>query len=146
MPLRSRSDFAKAVWPRCSARRCLGAGADGPRRSIYYAPQHPLYLITAALYALSIPGPLLRHPDLPGQLLFWNAGGWALGLALFGLASVGALPILPLILALVGYTFWPRTQASTLPPGVVAIVLLGGFAVCWLAWGDVEFALPHTWG
>ena len=114
--------------------------------TIYYAPQHPLYLITAALYALSIPGPLLRHWDMPGQLLFWNAGGWALGLAMFGLASVGALPILPLILALVGYTFWPRTPESTLPPGAVAIVLIGGFVVCWLAWGDVEFALPHTWG
>lgn len=113
--------------------------------TIFHAPQHLLYLITAALYALSSPGPLLRHWDLPGQLLFWNATGWALGLALFGLASVGALPILPLILALVGYTSWPRTPETSLPPGAVAIVLIGGLAVCWLAWGDVEFALPPGW-
>lgn len=113
--------------------------------AIYYAPQHPLYLITAALFALSSPGPLLRPLDLPGQILFWNAVGWAIGLALFGLASVGAFPILTLILAAFAVSFWPRTPGSTIPWQSIAIALIGGLFVCWIAWGDVEFALPPEW-
>ena len=113
--------------------------------TIYYAPQHPLYVVTAVLFATGMPGPLLRLWDLPGQILFWNAVGWAIGLVFFGLASVGALPILPLILAAFALSFWPRTPDSTLPWQAIAIALLGGLLVCWLAWGDVEFALPQEW-
>lgn len=113
--------------------------------AIFYAPQYSLYLITAALFAGAIPGPLVRLWDLPGQLLYWNAVGWAIGLVIFGLASVGSLPILPLILAAFGLTFWPRTSESTVPWQAIAIVLVGGFLVCWLAWGDVEFSLPPEW-
>ena len=113
--------------------------------AIFYATQHPLYLITAGLFALSSPGPLLRPLDLPGQILFWNAVGWAIGLVVFGLASVGALPILTLILAVFALSFWPRTPESMVPWQVIAIALLGGLFVCWLAWGDVEFALPSEW-
>jgi hypothetical protein len=113
--------------------------------AIFYAPQHPLYLVTAVLFALSSPGPLLRPWDLPGQILYWNAVGWAIGLVIFGLASVGSLPILTLILAAFALSFWPRTPESTMPWHAIAIALLGGLFVCWLAWGDVEFALPSEW-
>lgn len=114
--------------------------------AIYFAPQHPLYLITAGLFALSAPGPLLRPWDLPGQILFFNAVGWSIGLVTFGLASVGSLPILTLILAAFAFSFWPRTPGSTIPWQAIAIALLGGLLVCWLAWGDVEFALPPELG
>ena len=113
--------------------------------AIFYAPQHPLYLITAALFALSAPGPLVRAWDLPGQILYWNAVGWAIGLVVFGLASVGSLPIVTLILAAFALTFWPRDPGATMPWQAIAIALLGGLLVCWLAWGDVEFALPPEW-
>lgn len=113
--------------------------------AILYAPQHDLYLVTVALFALAIPGPVLRPWDLAGQLFFWNAVGWAIGLVVFGLASVGSLPIWPLILAAFAITFWPRAPGTTLPWYAIAIVLVGGILVCWLAWGDVEFALPPEW-
>jgi hypothetical protein len=106
------------------------------------SPQHGLYLVTVALFALSVPGPLVRLWDVPGQLLFWNAMGWGMGLALFGLASVGAMPILPLILAGFAISFWPRDPERTLPAQAVAIVLLGGLAVCWISWGEIAFDLP----
>ena len=114
--------------------------------AIFYAPQHPLYLITAALFLLAAPGPLLRAWDLPGQLFYWNAVGWALGLVTFGLASVGSLPILTLILAAFAFSFWPRTPETTVPWKIVAIAVLGGLFVCWLAWRDVEFSLPPELG
>lgn len=113
--------------------------------AIFYAPQHSLYLITAGLFALSSPGPLVRMWDLPGQILYWNAVGWAIGLVVFGLASVGSLPIVTLILAAFALTFWPREPGTTMPWQAIAIALLGGLLVCWLAWGDVEFALPPEW-
>jgi hypothetical protein len=114
--------------------------------AIEFAPQHNLYLITVALFALSIPGPLLRAWDLPGQVLFWNAVGWAIGLVIFGLASVGSLPVVTLILAVFAWSFWPRTPQTTMPWRPVAIALLGGFIVCWIAWGEVVFELPTNWG
>jgi hypothetical protein len=114
--------------------------------AIEFAPQHNLYLITVALFALSIPGPLLRAWDLPGQVFFWNAVGWAIGLVIFGLASVGSLPVVTLILAAFAWSFWPRVPQTTMPWRSVAIALLGGFIVCWIAWGEVVFELPSGWG
>lgn len=109
---------------------------------VQFAPQEPLYLVTAALFALSIPGPMVRLWDLPGQLFFWNAMGWGTGLTLFGLASVGSLPILPLILAAFGVSFWPREPGSTAPWQAITIALIGGLLVCWMFWGDVAFEIP----
>lgn len=114
--------------------------------AIRFAPQHNLYLVTVALFALSVPGPLLRPWDLPGQVVFWNAVGWAIGLVIFGLASVGSLPVLTLLLAAFAYSFWPRTPETTMPWRSVAIALLGGLIVCWIAWGEVVFELPSSWG
>jgi hypothetical protein len=113
---------------------------------VRFAPQEHLYLITAGLFALSIPGPIVRLWDLPAQLFFWNAMGWGTGLVLFGLASVGSLPILPLILAALGVSFWPREPGSTAPWQAIAIALLGGLLVCWLAWGDIAFDIPFDYG
>lgn len=113
---------------------------------VAFAPQHALYLVTTALFALSIPGPLFRVWDLPGQLVFWNATGWGIGLVLFGFASVGSMPILPLILAAFAVSFWPRTPETTVQWQVIAIVLLGGLVVCRIFWGDVAFELPFDPG
>src|SRR5690606_41971733 len=62
---------------------------------VNFSPQEHLYLATAGLLALTIPGPLLRPWDLPAQLFFWNSIGWGIGLVVFVLASFGALPIPP---------------------------------------------------
>jgi hypothetical protein len=113
---------------------------------VVFAPQHVLYLVTAAFFALSIPGPVLPVWDLPGQLFLWNAIGWGIGLTLFGLASVGSMPMLPLILAAFAVSFWPRTPETTVPWQVIAIVLLGGLVVCRIFWGDVAFDTPFLPG
>jgi hypothetical protein len=113
---------------------------------VQFAPQEPLYLVTAGLFALSIPGPIVRLWDLPAQLFLWNAMGWGTGLVLFGLASVGSLPILPLILAALGVSFWPHEPGSTVPWQAIAIALLGGLLVCWVAWGDIVFDIPFDYG
>lgn len=109
---------------------------------VRFAPQETLYIVTAALFAVTIPGPLVRLWDLPAQLFFWNAMGWGAGLAIFGLASVGSLPIWPLILALLGLTFWPREPETTAPWEAILIASMGGFLVCFMAWGDVVFEIP----
>jgi hypothetical protein len=109
---------------------------------VRFAPQEPLYIVTSALFALTVPGPIVRLWDLPAQLFFWNAMGWGIGLMIFGLASVGSLPILPLILAMFGLSFWPREPEKTAPWQAIAIALLGGLFVCRLAWGDVAFEIP----
>lgn len=109
---------------------------------VRFAPQEPLYIVTAGLFALTIPGPVVRAWDLPAQLFFWNAIGWGTGLVLFGLASVGSLPIWPIILALLGLTFWPRKPETTAPWEAVAIASLGGLVLCRMVWGDVVFELP----
>lgn len=113
---------------------------------VNFSPQEHLYLATAGLLALTIPGPLLRPWDLPAQLFFWNAIGWGIGLVVFGLASVGALPILPLILAAFGLSFWPRDPGRTAPPEAIVIASLGGLLVCFIAWGDIEFSIPTGYG
>jgi hypothetical protein len=112
---------------------------------VKFAPQEPLYLVTAGLFAITIPGPIVRIWDVPAQLFFWNALGWGTGLMLFGLGSVGALPILPLILALFGLSFWSHEPGKNLPWEAISIVLIGGMLVCLLSWGDVEFSIPSNY-
>ncbi|HWV25288.1 MAG TPA: hypothetical protein VNZ58_13955 [Thermomicrobiales bacterium] len=111
---------------------------------IHYSQQHDLFYITAGLIALSVPGPIVRIWDIPGQLLLWNALGWGLGLVIFGMASIGATPILPLVLLGAALTFWPRTEDEPSPWLGATIALAGGFIACWVLWGNVYPDIPFT--
>lgn len=111
---------------------------------IHYSQQHDLFYITSGLIALSLPGPILRVWDVPGQLLLWNAVGWGLGLAIFGMVSIGSAPILPLVLLGASLTFWPRSDDETTPWLGAMIALAGGFLVCWILWGNVYADIPFT--
>lgn len=113
--------------------------------TIEFAVQRPLYGIAAGILVLSAIGPLASPLTVVGQILLWNGVGWTIALAFFGLESVGALPLWPLMLAALALTFWPRTPETTLPPIGIAIALLGGFLICWLAWSDVHLPIPDSW-
>jgi hypothetical protein len=102
---------------------------------IAYAPQRPLFVLVAALIATASPGPLLRIWDLPGQILLANAAGWCLAVALLGMPSIGATPLLPLILLGFGATFWPREVGTPVPLLGLAIAFAGGGLLCWAVWG-----------
>jgi len=111
---------------------------------VYYSQQHDLFIITSAVIAVSAPGPILRIWDVPGQLLLWNAAGWCLGLTILGMASIGATPILPLVLLGAALTFWPRADDVPAPWLGAMIALAGGFLVCWILWGNVYPDIPFT--
>jgi hypothetical protein len=104
--------------------------------------ERDLFPFAAAVTALALPGPILRLWDVPGQILLWNAAGWCLGLLVMGLSSVGAQPMLPLIILLFALTFWPRTEGTPVlwVPGAVAF--LGGAGACILAWEEIAPAIP----
>lgn len=109
---------------------------------IAYAQQIDLFYIAAMLIALAIPGPILRIWDLPGQLLLWNAIGWCLGLAILGMPSIGATPMLPLILMAFTISFWPRAEDGLVPWIASGIALVGGFLICWALWDNVYADIP----
>ena len=111
---------------------------------IAYAQQLDLFYITAVLIALASPGPLLRAWDIPGFLLLWNAAGWCLGLAILGIPSIGATPMLPLILIAFALSFWPREDGAPLPWTGAGIGLGGGFLICWALWNNVYADIPFT--
>ncbi len=111
---------------------------------IAYAQQIDLFYITVMLIALAVPGPIIRLWDLPGQLLLWNAAGWCLGLAILGMASFGATPMLPLILIAFALSFWPREDGAPLPWMGASIGLAGGFLICWALWDNVYADIPFT--
>lgn len=113
--------------------------------SIAFAPQRHLYLITGIIMLVASCGPLHPVLDLPGQILTWNALGWCLGLVVCGWQGVGSLPLLPLILGGFAISWWPKRTHGMMPAGAMAIALLGGFAVVWLAWGDIRFTIPEQW-
>ena len=109
---------------------------------VTFSDHLPAFRLTVALIALALPGPVLRLWDLPGQLLLWNATGWCLALVVLGMTSIGATPILPLVLLLLGLSLWPR-ETGTPPfwlPG--AIALAGGFIACAIVWNDLVLPLP----
>ncbi len=112
---------------------------------IHYAPQKPLYLGAGIVLVLASFGALWTPLSLIGQILLWNGTGWCIGLAVFGLESVGSLPLWPLMLAALALTFWPRTPETTLPPIGIAISLLGGFGVCWLGGSERSLPFPTEW-
>ncbi|MCA9833270.1 MAG: hypothetical protein KC435_04945 [Thermomicrobiales bacterium] len=106
--------------------------------TIQFAEQRPLYGIAAANLLIACIGPLFDTLSLIGQALLWTGVGWTVALSLFGLESVGALPLWPLMLAALALTFWPRTPETTLSPLAIGIALIGGFCICWLGWNDVR--------
>ncbi len=110
--------------------------------TIEYAPQRPLYVVAGWLLMISAIGALVPVLDTAGLILLWNAVGWSAGLAVFGLESVGSMPLWPLMLAALALTFWPRVPRRSLPPAAIVIALVGGFAVCWLGWAD---PIPASW-
>jgi|GEM_PF-6329268 len=109
---------------------------------IHYAQQVSLFDFTAFLIALTIPGPILTIWDLPGQLLLWNAVGWCLGLSLFGMASIGATPVAPLILLGFALSFWPRPEGTSIPWLGAGIAAVGGFLICWTLWESAFVEIP----
>lgn len=109
---------------------------------IFYAQQRDLFLIAAMILALSTPGPVLRLWEMPGLLLLWNATGWCLALLVFGMPSIGATMMFPLILMVVAATFWPRPEERPLPWLAMSISLIGGFVICWLLWDSPYARLP----
>lgn len=113
--------------------------------TIEFAPQRWLYTITGWLLVASAIGPLVEVLDAFGHILLWNGIGWSAGLALFGLESVGSMPIWPLMLAALALTFWPKDPEHVLPPAAIIIALLGGFAICWLGWSDISLPIPSDW-
>jgi hypothetical protein len=111
---------------------------------IAYAQQIDLFYIAAGMIAVSIPGPVIRLWDLPGQLFLWNAAGWCLGLSVFGMASIGATPVFPLVLLGLALTFWPRPDDIPIPWLGGSIAFVGGFVLCWVLWGNVYVDIPFT--
>lgn len=110
--------------------------------TIEFAPQRSLYVIAGWLLVLAAIGPLVEVLDTAGLILLWNSIGWSAGLAVFGLESVGSMPLWPLMLAALALTFWPRVPDRSLPPVAIIIALLGGFVICWLGWED---PIPASW-
>lgn len=113
--------------------------------SIEFAPQHNLYVATAwVLIAASI-GPLITEAEPWFRILLWNGTGWCAGLAVFGLESVGSMPLWPIMLAGLALTFWPRREDKPFPASAIAIALIGGFLVCWLGWSQPDLPKIDTW-
>jgi hypothetical protein len=113
--------------------------------TIEFAPQRWLYLIAGWLLVASAIGPIVEVLDTLGRILLWNGIGWSAGLALFGLESVGSMPLWPLMLAALALTFWPKSPGRALPPAAIMIALGGGFAICWLGWRDISLPIPSDW-
>lgn len=111
---------------------------------VRFSQQYELFLITAGVIALSLPGPIVRLWDLPGQLLLWNGLGWGLGLSFLGLPSIGATPLVPMILIAAAITFWPREDDWPVPWAGAGIAIIGGFITCWLLWNNVYPDIPFT--
>ena len=113
--------------------------------TIEYAPQHPLYIAAACILLASAVGPLIIEAEAWFQILLWNGTGWTTGLAVFGLESIGSMPLWPIMLAGLALTFWPRQNERHLPPVAIAIAFIGGFLVCWLGWAQPEVPTLDTW-
>lgn len=101
--------------------------------------QRGLFLITAVLLTLAVPGPVVPQVGLPCQVVLWYAIGWSSGIVLFGIGANGALPMLPLILVGFGLTFWPAGREGRFPWQAAAIGVISGMIACGMLWG---FDLP----
>lgn len=113
--------------------------------AIEFAPQLPMYRVSAGILLAAAIGPLIPEAEPWFRILLWNGTGWTVGLAVFGLESVGAMPLWPIMLAALALTFWPRSEEKQLPASAVVIALLGGFLVCWLGWSQPDLPKIDTW-
>lgn len=104
-----------------------------------------LYPIAGCIFILASIGPLFTVLKPYCELLVWNGTGWSIGLAVLGLDTVGAMPMWAIVLAALALTFWPRESEQQLPVFAIAISLLGGALVCWLAWSQPEVPTLDTW-
>lgn len=104
-----------------------------------------LYPISGSILILASVGPLFTTIKPYCELLVWNGTGWAIGLAVLGLDTVGAMPMWAIVLAALALTFWPRESEQQLPVSAIAISLTGGVLVCWLAWSQPEVPTLDTW-
>lgn len=104
-----------------------------------------LYPIAGCILLLAAIGPLFPVLNPYCELLVWNGTGWSIGLAVLGLDTVGAMPMWPIMLAALALTFWPREEEQTLPVSAIAVSLLGGVLVCWLAWSQPQVPTFDTW-
>lgn len=104
-----------------------------------------LYQIAGWILLGASIGPLITHLKPYCEILVWNGTGWSIGLAVLGLDTVGAMPMWPIMLAALALTFWPRDEEQKLPVSAIVISLLGGAAVCWLAWSQPQVPTFDTW-
>lgn len=116
------------------------------RATVIANSDHPLlYQLAGWVFILAAIGPLTTYLKPYCELLVWNGTGWSIGLAILGLDTVGAMPMWPIMLAALALTFWPREEEQRLPVSAIAISLLGGALVCWLAWSRPEVPTFDTW-
>lgn len=104
-----------------------------------------LYIVAGWILIVAAIGPLVPVLKPYAELLVWNATGWSIGLAVLGLDTVGAMPMWPIMLAALALTFWPRDPEQSLPVSAIAIVVIGGMLVCWLAWSRPQVPTLDTW-
>lgn len=112
---------------------------------IEYSEHTILYPIAGCILILAAFGPLIPVLKPYCELLVWNGTGWSIGLAVLGLDTVGAMPMWPIMLAALALTFWPRDEEQQLPVSAIAVSLLGGALVCWLAWSQPNVPTLDTW-
>lgn len=112
---------------------------------IAYSEHTILYLVAGWIVVAGAVGPLVPVLKPYGELLVWNGTGWSIGLAVLGLDTVGAMPMWPIMLVALALTFWPREPEESLPVSAIAIAVLGGIFVCWLAWTQPQVPTLDTW-
>lgn len=107
---------------------------------------HPLlYVIAGSILTAATIGPLVPTLKPYSEILVWNGTGWSIGLAILGLDTVGAMPMWAIVLVALALTFWPRQPDESLPGSAIAISLIGGMLVCWLAWSQPDIPTFDTW-
>lgn len=127
----------------------LAAGASllllARANTIQFSDHTLLYQVAAWILIVASIGPLTIVIRPYCELLVWNGAGWSVALAVLGLDTVGAMPLWPIMLAALALTFWPRSEDQQMPASAIAIAVVGGALVCWLAWSQPEVPTFDTW-